>query len=324
MLDTTLTFPPFPWQQDAWSKLVALKTRRRLPHAFLLTADSGQGIEKFALAVSHYLLCADPNVEGQICGRCKACLLLKVGSHPDLKVLSPEEKSEQIRIDQIRELNHFLSQTAQQATWKIAVLTPAHAMNQNAANALLKNLEEPGRDTLFILVSDQANKIMPTIRSRCQLLSMHCSDKALVYAWLQGQGLKMPESYAVRLGLRPLTILQWFHEGKFEDEQKIIKDVQQLLKKQTTMSALSKKWSVEDPKELVQALQYWLEKEISNLSQRAESETLLRLLFLECDRLRQKRALLSSSANINSSLLIDELVYDLTKLSQNGLQFDLS
>ncbi|MDG4870023.1 DNA polymerase III subunit delta', partial [Guyparkeria sp. 1SP6A2] len=82
--------------------------------------------------------------------------------------MSPEEGKRQIRIDPIREVNRFVSQTAQQGGYRVIVVSPAEAMNIAAANALLKSLEEPGEKTLFILLSDVPSRTLPTIRSRCQ------------------------------------------------------------------------------------------------------------------------------------------------------------
>ena len=94
--------------------------------------------------------------------------MLASGYHPDLLRVSPEEGKRQIRIDPIRDVNRFVSQTAQQGGYRVIVISPAEAMNVAAANALLKSLEEPGDKTLFILLSDVPSRTLPTIRSRCQ------------------------------------------------------------------------------------------------------------------------------------------------------------
>lgn len=104
----------------------------------------------------------------QACGQCRSCQLLASGYHPDLLRIAPEEGKRQIRIDTIRDVNRFVSQTAQQGGYRVIVISPAEAMNVAASNALLKSLEEPGDKTLFVLLADVPSRVLPTIRSRCQ------------------------------------------------------------------------------------------------------------------------------------------------------------
>jgi DNA polymerase-3 subunit delta' len=98
--------------------------------------------------------------------------MLLAGHHPDLMRVAPEEGKRQIRIDPIREVNGFVSQTAQQGGHRVILISPAEAMNVASGNALLKSLEEPGDRTLFLLLSDLPSRLLPTIRSRCQHWSL--------------------------------------------------------------------------------------------------------------------------------------------------------
>ena len=141
---------PLPWQLEAWARLGQQVDEDRLPHALLVTGPAGIGKEHFARSVSARLLCGSP-VSGTACGNCKSCTLLSAGSHPDLLDVQCEEGSRVIKIDQVRELIDFAGKTPAIGGRKVVLLGPAEAMNINAANALLKCLEEPSASTTLLL-----------------------------------------------------------------------------------------------------------------------------------------------------------------------------
>lgn len=191
---------PCPWQQTAWSALQQ-RAADRLPHALLLSGEAGIGKRLFADAFAAWLLCTVP-VNGQACGRCKSCLLVMAGTHPDLFVVVPEalredagaadgegsgkkkKPSAEIRVDDVRALIAFVAQTAQFGGRRVVVIDPASAMNTNAANALLKTLEEPGSGVVLLLVCEQPAALPATIRSRCQLLPLPVPAREQAESWL--------------------------------------------------------------------------------------------------------------------------------------------
>lgn len=173
---------PLPWQRESWQQLCDLKRRARLPHALLFAGPAGIGKAQLARALAEWVMCVAPT--DTACGNCRACQLHRAGTHPDLIWLAPEESGKAIKVDQVRELTEHLSKTAQQGGYKVAVITPAEAMNQNAANALLKTLEEPAANTLLILLSDSPSALLPTIRSRCQIRTFTTPPVALARPWL--------------------------------------------------------------------------------------------------------------------------------------------
>ncbi|MDX1694058.1 MAG: DNA polymerase III subunit delta' [Ketobacteraceae bacterium] len=174
---------PLPWQEDFWSRLLQRREDDQLPHGLLLRGPEGTGKAQFALALSQYLLCNDP--KGNVaCGRCKSCQLLKAASHPDLLLVEPEEAGKAIRIEQIRRILDFAGKSPQYGGYRVVLICPAEAMNVNASNALLKCLEEPGRDTLLILVTHQITGLLATIRSRCQSLDFPIPDTGHTLPWL--------------------------------------------------------------------------------------------------------------------------------------------
>jgi len=128
----------------------------------LFVGERGVGKKQLALDFSKRLLCSN-----KACGHCQSCYLFDAQTHPDLIRIEPES-GQTIKIDQIREVIAFVSQTPSLGGYRIIIIDPARAMNINAANALLKTLEEPTPNTLLILISDSIPRLPATILSRCQ------------------------------------------------------------------------------------------------------------------------------------------------------------
>ncbi len=174
---------PLPWQQEQWQGLLARCHAGTAPHALLLRGEPGTGKGQFALALAQYLLCDSP-VADTACGKCKGCQLNLAGTHPDMEIIEPEEQGKAIKVDQIRSVVGFVSKKAQLDGFRIVVLCPAEAMNVNASNALLKSLEEPGENTLLVLVSHQISGVLATIRSRCQVMDFPIPERTTASHWL--------------------------------------------------------------------------------------------------------------------------------------------
>ena len=153
-----------PWQITEAQHLICAYQSNTLPHALILTGPLGVSKQHFAEQFAFFLLCSSPDA-GRACGRCKSCLLSLAGNHPDWTNIGPEEAHKVIRVDTIRMIHQRLQQTSQQGGNKVCIICPAENMNENAANALLKVLEEPPADTYFLLVVHQVSKILPTILS---------------------------------------------------------------------------------------------------------------------------------------------------------------
>jgi len=123
-----------------------------MPHALLLEGPAGIGKQAFAQFVTDALLCEKTASVGA-CGDCAVCSLTQTGNHPDISYTQPLGDSDVIKIDQIRELVTWLQLTPQYHSYKVAVISPADAMNRNAANALLKTLEEPASKDFCLQLS---------------------------------------------------------------------------------------------------------------------------------------------------------------------------
>ena len=99
---------PYQWQESQWQHLIKMLNQDKLPHALLFEGNEGTGKFDFAQAFANRLICDSPE-NNFACGQCKRCQLLMAGSHPDFKILSPEEKSKIIKVDQVRNLVDFVN-----------------------------------------------------------------------------------------------------------------------------------------------------------------------------------------------------------------------
>ena len=180
---------PYPWQDVLWQGLISRLQAGRLPHALLLTGPAGLGKRHFADCFAHAILCESQLDDGTACGSCRGCLLMEAGSHPDYLRVEPEEEGKGIGIDKIRELASFQALKSQYGRQRVIQLQPADRLNINAANALLKTLEEPAGDTVLILTTDRPMALLPTIRSRCQQVIFRplSEPSSAVLAWFQRQ-----------------------------------------------------------------------------------------------------------------------------------------
>lgn len=221
-----------PWQRDlaaGW-----LGQRDRFAHAWLIHGLPGIGKRDFALAAAASLLCESP-AHGLACGKCAACHWFAGGNHPDLQRIRPEAlalqegaaagvsqddaetgggaskkaPSKEIRVEQLRSLSSWFNTATHRGGWRVAILYPAGAMNSITANALLKVLEEPPEHTVFLLVADAPDRLLPTLVSRCRRLPLPVPEKAQSLEWLADQGLASPEQWLAAAGGAPLLALQW-------------------------------------------------------------------------------------------------------------------
>ena len=327
---------PYPWQHEQWEKLLRLAQTNRLPHALLLSGEPETGKLEFALAAARYMLCRQVgpgvekhNAEGrssdnthpqahtmQSCGECSSCALLNAGSHPDFLLLQPEEPGKQLRIDLMRNLNQFSGERSHQGGWKVVVIEPAEALNINAANALLKTLEEPGEQTLLMLVSHRPGGLLPTIRSRCQLLSFPLVPADVILPWLhEAAGVSAddkPEAQMVRAleraGNRPLRALRYSEQQTAAS----IEHFEQLVESVAT-GEVSPLQAAEDCHRLEfnEALGWFARLHTQRLRAQVERDERLSpqlLSFNDC--LIQATQRLLSTSNLNPQLVWEELLMD--------------
>lgn len=175
-----------PWQEEPFRHLLAEYDKNRLAHAYLLQGPAGVGKFTFGRHLAHRLLCISPHGY-EPCRQCKACQLFMAGTHPDLKLVEPEDNSRVIKIEQVRASVDFMAKTANQGGYKIVIFRPVESMNVNAANALLKTLEEPPPGTLLLLISHQPGLVMATLKSRSQPLNFAIPPAVQARSWLDSK-----------------------------------------------------------------------------------------------------------------------------------------
>ena len=233
----------YPWQDSLWQQMAG---RAQHAHAYLLHGPAGIGKRALAERLMASLLCKQP--EGlEACGHCKSCSLLAAGSHPDNYILEPEEADKAIKVDQVRDLVSFVVQTAQLGGRKVVLVEPVESMNINAANALLKSLEEPSGNTILLLVSHQSSRLLPTIRSRCVQQACPLPSETLSLQWL---AKALPdcstEERAELLTLAagsPLAAVKLQAQGVREQRATVVEGVKKLLKHQSSATQLAESWN---------------------------------------------------------------------------------
>jgi DNA polymerase III subunit delta' len=191
-----------PWLSAAREHLAATVRHDRVPHALLIQDAPGAGGEQLALWLARQLLgVAAPDED----------------HHPDFTRIGLLEESKQIRIEQARELSAHLALASHQGGYKVALIDPADALNWNAANALLKTLEEPPARTVLILVAQQPSRLPATILSRCQRVRIRVPEREPTLQWLAAQVGAGPwdavldvigNAPLLAAGLDPRTVLQ--------------------------------------------------------------------------------------------------------------------
>jgi DNA polymerase-3 subunit delta' len=222
-----------PWIARQLRELLAQRG-----HAWLLQGPSGLGQYDLGLAMVQAWLCDAPTPEGA-CGHCESCHAVAVRTHADLCVLMPEtvmlergwplsEKAQQeiddkkrkpsreIRVEAMRDAVEFAQRTSARGRGKAVLVYPAERMNHVTANALLKTLEEPPGDVRFVLASESAHQLLPTIRSRCLGHTLAWPQAGESLAWLHASGVP-EDSAAVLLGAagsRPEDALRLHDAGR--------------------------------------------------------------------------------------------------------------
>lgn len=306
------------WLSSAFSELAEQFSQGRLPHGLLLVGHEGNGATLFSERLASTLLCLHGTQRP--CGQCKSCKLFHSGHHPDLKFVEPEGKSQTIKVEAIREVIRKATETAQQGGNKVIWLKSAETMNVNAANALLKVLEEPPENTFLLLQAGQIARMLPTIRSRCRIVHLAQPTVEAAAAYLNGH-LDKQHPADLLLGMvagRPITALQlsqaqidsWFEvERKFVENQSFT-ELSQFLAKQ------------ELPKVLEQAM-LWVDAAIrvqqhqNSQTDKAVSSEMLSLLnrcdtvslFQFRDYIVDRLLGMQRQANLNVQLMAEEFTW---------------
>lgn len=305
MVDTPLPVPVdpviYPWVEPIWEKLQGDHTHST--HALMLIGGKGLGKASCALAYTRHL------VVGSGDNQARGATLFDAGTHPDVHVLIPEERivvggglidkyaeryrekhtgkpRKVITIEQVRQLTNAITTFAHIAALKVILILDADLMNRNAANALLKSLEEPSSNTIFLLVSNHPEETPMTIRSRCSMVPFRPPVKEVALRWLAAQpGMeKDNETYLSMAGDSPLLAVQMVRTGYTDLQIRIFKSVAALWNKKVSASEVANTWLGEDTRNVILTLQkllvdlarFSLSERPANLYYPAQSEWLQR------------------------------------------------
>jgi len=216
----------------------AIATRQR-GHALLVQGNPGAGVFELALRVARTWLCETEGADAP-CGRCVACHLLSTNSHPDFRALLPEltqvelgwsvggndapdagdgegkakkKPSREIKIEAVRDAIAWTQKSSSRGRAKVLLLFPADAMNLVASNALLKTLEEPPQGVRLLLVAEDAERLLPTLRSRCQRILFAGPTPQQALSWLEGQGAANAPVLLAAAGGHPLAARRLAADG---------------------------------------------------------------------------------------------------------------
>ncbi len=262
----------FSWKKitgngEKVERLKKFAAEKNFPHAVLFSGVEGTGKRKIAETCAAALLCENLQ-DGEPCGKCDNCKLMAAGTHPDFYIVEPDDTKtmRNIKIDQIRDLQREAALRPVQAERRVVIIDGAEFMNKAAANCILKTLEEPPSQTIFILLTANRAGLLLTIRSRCMTINFDRLTDAQIYESLIAQGID--EFKAKKLSVisdgslgRALALEQ---SGGYELRDDAFTLIRQLYKKELTDEIIFAKgkiyetWSREKFSDFVTYIQKFL------------------------------------------------------------------
>lgn len=202
-----------PWLRLTWNHWQSLLNNDRVTGALLCHAPEGLGAQQLADKFAQALVCS--NATDEACGFCHSCDLSKSGSHPDIHSIVPEKEGKSIIVDQIRQANRWALESSQLGGKRLIIISPAEAMNESASNALLKTLESPAENCVFLLMSTDKHQLLPTIVSRCQQWDIATPEFADAMSWLNQNSEQPVSDLALKLSHgAPLAALAFARDGQ--------------------------------------------------------------------------------------------------------------
>lgn len=313
-----------PWHIEPWRMLIERQRQGRLPHALLLCGPAGIGKDHFARTLVRAMLCETPQPDGQPCGTCRGCLLNAAGNHPDSRIVGLPEDKKVIGVDQIRELREYLGLKSHYAGYRTVLISPAEQMNTQAANSLLKTLEEPPARSLLILAAGNAGQLPATVRSRCQRVIFSVPPLDMAQRWLS-ERIEPHHDPALLLSLAggaPLAALEIARSGKMEQRLALFEDFEKLARRQCSPVALAGTWLKLEPQETLYWMQGWLSDMIRLKStsrppalinqdlrpglQNMAAMLDLQMMYRQLDRVTEAARL--AAGQVNAQLLMEDVL----------------
>jgi DNA polymerase-3 subunit delta' len=317
------------WAVDMLSQHVARHAAR---HAYLFCGPPGLGRKTLALRFAQALNCTRPLAPGIPCRACRDCRQIEAVTHPDLAVIEADAEGGTLKVDMVRESRRMLNLKPYQSKYRVALFLRFQEANDNAANALLKTLEEAPAHAILILTADNPEQLLPTIVSRCEVLRLRPLPVEAVEAWLAERGVEAEQARLLAhiSSGRPGYAVKLLEDGNLLERREMrLSDLQMLLPaSRLDKFAYAEKLS-KDKDAVRQAFLIWLsywrdvmlrtaqaETKIVNIDRNMEIEFLAGQLDLPQARRivsALERALEQLERNVNARLLIEVLLLDWPK-----------
>ena len=298
-------------------------------HAYLLAGAPGVGRRTLALRFAQALNCKQPIESGIPCGICRDCKQIEAMQHPDLTIVQAEMEGGTLKVDQVREARRSLTLKPYQSKYRVALFLRFQEANENASNALLKTLEEAPSYAVLILTADQAEGLLPTISSRCEVLRLQPLPLETVESFLQQQGADEQQSRLIAhiSGGRPGTAMRLLKDSSaLRSREEKLNDIASLLSgTRADRFAYAEKLSKDKDNmraNLLLWLSFWRDVLLrsggastppANIDRIEEIESLAgRMQLSEARRVAAalEKSLVQLDANVNARLLAEVLLLD--------------
>jgi len=302
------------WFAAACGEINAALDAQRLAHGILIHEDPGSGGLELARWIAQRVNCRDASRAP--CGECQSCKWIAADQHPDVTKLAPEGDSRQIVIGAVRDLAAELSLTAHGNGYKVAIVSPADAMNPFAANALLKTLEEPPAKTLVLLVTGAPSRLLPTLRSRCSKLRLKAPSTGEAVQFLETVRGEGPWADALAAtGAGPFALLAADPAALAELRGETISALEDIGRGRLQPPAVAERWAKGDLATRLACLESWVTdrileskgiRDVTHLSGQALGLNICRL-FEFSDAIRDMRKLAHTS--LNKTMAVEALLW---------------
>lgn len=232
----------YPWLEQNWRQLAAYLSQRRLPQALMIHGQRGLGKLHLGENFAQAMLCEQPDSDLSGCGHCHGCRLFKAKTHPDYIFIEPEEDGKAIGIDSIRRIMAKLALKPQYPLQRCVLINSADALNNAAANAFLKCLEEPTERTTIVLITARNAKLPATIRSRCQRMAVTRPDTAISLDWLRQQHIQQAKRLLQMARGAPLLAKQYAERDLLAEHDTYFNEWLLLARGRANVIQIAEKW----------------------------------------------------------------------------------
>ncbi|MDN3610502.1 DNA polymerase III subunit delta' [Vibrio ostreicida] len=303
----------YPWLEHLWQEWQLGLDSERFSNSALLCADEGLGAEQLVERFSRAVMCR--NYTSEACGFCHSCQLMLSHTHPDFHRIEPEKVGKAITVEQIRQCNRLAQESSQLSGVRLFVIEPAESMNESAANALLKTLEEPAQTCMFLLVSHRPHQLLPTITSRCQQWHVASPSAEALTVWLNGQtGSSIPAYVAHIHNNAPVKTQQFFDAGSMEKYHQIESEMLAVAAQKGNYAAFAKQLAGEPTEYLkwlwylmtdAQKVHFGIEQSFSTpRAKELAAKLSYDVLYQQSERLSRLIEQLTEHSGLNTELLI--------------------